>query len=67
MPEEKTRAIRAALAAGGKSLRRIAADHRVGFAALESFDDHVAYNKSALSTEDLGIAPEQSRAIPTAG
>jgi len=39
----------------------------VGFAALESFDDHVAYNKSALSTEDLGIAPEQSRAIPTAG
>ena len=35
MPEEKTRAIRDALLAGGKSLRRIAADHRVGLGTVQ--------------------------------
>lgn len=35
MAEEKTRAIRAALAAGGKSLRRIAAQHRVGLGTVQ--------------------------------
>lgn len=35
MPEEKTRAIRAALHSGGQSLRRIAAEHRVGLGTVQ--------------------------------
>lgn len=35
MPDEKSRAIRAALLAGGQSLRGIAADHRVGLGTVQ--------------------------------
>jgi transposase len=35
MPEEKTRAIRSALEAGGLSLRQIAAQHRVGLGSVQ--------------------------------
>jgi len=35
MPAQKTQAIRSALEAGGQSLRRIAADHRVGLGTVQ--------------------------------
>jgi DNA invertase Pin-like site-specific DNA recombinase len=35
MPDAKTRAIREALLTGGQSLRRIAAEHRVGLGSVQ--------------------------------
>jgi len=44
LPAQKTRAIRSALEAGGQSLRRIAADHRVGLGTVQRM-------KAAMSSE----------------